>query len=170
MGMTDQRGEWRRVVTDGQRQAQGQGQRQGQGPKQGEPSLPVKSWDTAAAGEQRGIRLLSDSGAGRGPARGGSAPGRPAPEAIGPGSGIASGGRSNEDSLPRDRVRRLRDDEAHAPRPLEPQRITGRVPGPLSGRVAQRHNRSASPIGSETCEPGCGSAGDDHNSPGVLAS
>src|SRR5947208_256576 len=59
MGMTDQRGEWRRVVDDGNRQGQGQ---------DGE-TLSDEEWGTNAVSEQRGIRLLPDSDAGRAPGR-----------------------------------------------------------------------------------------------------
>jgi hypothetical protein len=44
------------------------------------------------------------------------------------------------------------------------------VPGPLSDRIAQRHNRSTSPISASARDQGPESAEDEHNSRGILAS
>src|SRR3954451_5733325 len=74
MGITDQRGDWRRVVTDGNRQAQGKG----------EQPLAVEAGEATPAGEQRGIRLLPDSEAARTPGRVGPASDRPLSEGTEP--------------------------------------------------------------------------------------
>jgi hypothetical protein len=146
MGTIDQRGEWRRVVTDGQGQAQTQAQ--GQGLRQDEPSPPSGSWvSPATAGQQRGIRLLSDGDVGRPAGRavpssgdrqaseGMDSPGQPEPDST-PGPVDAS-------AVPPERGRRLRGDSTHAAQPAEPRHGDGRVRGPLSARVAQRHGREA---------------------------
>src|SRR3954451_8982650 len=65
MGITDQRGEWRRVVTDGSRPGQGQD----------ESSRSVEGWGATDLSEHRGIRLLPDSDAVRPPGRVGTSDG-----------------------------------------------------------------------------------------------
>jgi hypothetical protein len=128
MGMIDQRGEWRRVVTDGQRQAPATAQ------GQAEDVHPVEAWGTPSApaststGEQRAIRLLPDSDAVRAPGRAGGMPARN-PEADMP---------MGENQGRVERTRRLRGDEAHA---TSPTIAAGRAPGPLSARMALRQRR-----------------------------
>jgi len=128
MGMIDQRGQRRRVVCDGQPQAQGQA-----------PD------ERGIAGEQRGIRLLSDSGAGRAPGRIAPVSGRPIPTAEGadqgPGSESEAGLHTTTDQGQIERPRRLRCDDTHARPPVEPRGGEGRVPGPLRARIALRHHR-----------------------------
>src|SRR6185312_4693797 len=105
MGMIDQRGEWRRVVTDGQRQAHAQG------PGQDKPPPSV---------EQRGIRLLPESDAAT------RLPGRVGPPAVRTGAedsehepdpGSESlpgpGERPVEEPSRVERPQRLRTDAAH---------------------------------------------------------
>lgn len=141
MGIIDQRGDRRRVVTDGNRQAQGED----------EQPRAVEARVSTPAGEQRGIRLLPDVGPGRTPPRVGisastsSAPesGRPLRDAMEPADAPEPEAVPGAD---RDRVenpRQFRCDEAHPPRPQEPRGDESRVPGPLSARVAQRHRRSS---------------------------
>src|SRR5580693_7034213 len=113
MGMFDQRGQRRRVVCDGQPQAQEQA-----------PD------ERGLVGEQRGIRLLPDSGAGRGPARTATAFGRPTPTALGTDQGPGSESEPEPEPEPEpnpesdpsptadpghvERTRRIRCDETHA--------------------------------------------------------
>ncbi len=131
MGMIDQRGQRRRVVCDGQPQAQGQA-----------PD------ERGIAGEQRGIRLLPDSAAGRAPGRIATVSGRPIPTAEGadqgPGSDSEAGLRTTADQGQTERSRRLRCDDTHASPSSEPRGSDGRAPGPLRARIALRHSRDTS--------------------------
>jgi hypothetical protein len=129
MGMIDQRGQRRQVVCDGQRQGQGSAQD-----------------ERGHSGEQRGIRLLTDDGSGRGALRSGPATGRPGPISIhdhdpAAGSAPEPGVCPATEPGPGARPRRLRCDETHATPAVEPGGQGGRVPGPLRARIAQRHTR-----------------------------
>jgi hypothetical protein len=132
MGMIDQRGHRRRVVSDGQPEAQGQA-----------PD------GRELAGEQRGIRLLPNSGAGRAPGRIAAVSGRPGSTPVSADQGLGFESESHSESDPRpaadqaqgERTRRLRCDETHASRPEQSRGAEGRVPGPLRSRIALRHSR-----------------------------
>jgi hypothetical protein len=138
--MIDQRDQRRRVVSDGQQQVHGEGQH--------ERPLAVESWGTASSssGEQRGIRLLADSGATRAPVRLPSAPGRAGHDEADHARADEPAARPVEDQHRNERARRLRCDETHthALGPNQPQALGGRTPGPLSARIAQRQLRGPS--------------------------
>jgi hypothetical protein len=158
MGMIDQRGQRRRVVCDGQPQAPGQA-----------PD------ERGIAGEQRGIRLLPDSGAGRAPARVAAVSDRPIPTAEGGDQGPESeaGLRPTADPGQIERLRRLRCDDPHARPLLEPRSADARVPGPLRARIALRHHREtpgATAIGARASEPRSKIGSDDQASLDVVAS
>jgi hypothetical protein len=141
MGTIDQRGQGRRVVSDGQRQPQLQIQDRDQG--QDEHPRTADAWGTPPAGTQHGIRLASGSAASRPPV-----PVRPIArdpdDAQGhpgdPGSPSAEKPAGAE-QLP---ARRFRSDETHTRRPGEQHAGEGRTPGPLSRRIALRHRRPTS--------------------------
>ena len=126
MGMTDQRGDWRRVMTDGHRQAQGEG----------EPSPGIEAWepDAANGGEPLGIRLLPDACSGR-------ASGRPHAGAADQARESDPGMGPTEEPGRVEGPRHLRGDAAHAPCPNEPRGQAGRGPGPLSARIASRQRQ-----------------------------
>jgi hypothetical protein len=154
MGMTDQRGEWRRVVDDGNRQGQGQ---------DGE-TLSDEEWGTNAVSEQRGIRLLPDSDAGRAPGRVAMTSGRAIAEGDDQGQGPDPAACPGEEPGRVERPRRLRSDEAHAPRAVDPRYVERRNRGPLSARVAQRHRRgtpTTSATGTSASSPRPKTASDD---------
>jgi hypothetical protein len=133
--MIDQRGQRRQVGGDGQRQGQGQAQD-----------------ERGLSGEQRGIRLLTDDGVGRAAGRVAPAAGRSHPLGLGDAEADTNAGRASEpesESAGRpaadhgrvERTRRLRCDEMHVARAVDPRTTDGRVPGPLRARIAQRHSR-----------------------------
>ncbi len=159
MGMIDQRGERRRVVCDGQLQAQGQA-----------PD------ERGIAGEQRGIRLLADGGAARVPGRIATASGRPISTVggseQGPGPESEADLRTTTDQGQIERPRRFRCDEPHAQPAVEPRSGEGRAPGPLRARIALRHHRetpSATGSGSRASDPRPSTGGDDPASRDALA-
>jgi hypothetical protein len=126
--MIDQRGQRRQVVCDGQRQAQGKAQD-----------------ERGLSGEQRGIRLLTDGGSARAHLRVAPATERTGPISMAEGDHgpVLDPEPSIRPAPDPERPRRLRCDETHAARPVEPPVLGGRVPGPLRARIAQRHLREA---------------------------
>ncbi len=156
MGMTDQRGDWRRVVTDGQRQAQAE--------EQGENPLPAEAWGTTSPGGQRSIRLLPDSAAGRVPGRVRLVQDCEIDEGADQAPVSDSDPCPIEDQGQVDRHPRLRSDETHAPRAVEPQGVEGRAPGPLRANLLRQRrgsgtsDRRAAQIVTAASE----SAGHDH--------
>lgn len=138
MGMTDQRGDWRRVATDGH------GHRQAAGEGEAAPGDEARRSAAPAGDEPCGIRLLADCGA----------EGRPQIRAADPTRGSGPEPRPIEPPGQVERSRQLRSDEAHAPRLPGARGQAERGPGPLSARMASRQRR-VSP-GRAGDDPGAG--------------
>jgi hypothetical protein len=119
---------------------------------------------TTAVSEERGIRLLPDSGAVRAPNRAGTTPGRAIADGADHGQGPDHVASPIDEQAGVERPRLLRSDEAHPPRPVDPHGAGGRLRGPLSARVAQRQQRAMPgtiAIGSRSSEGRQRTAGDD---------